>query len=160
MVTQRTLKLELRNVTPVFESSVIKVAKVRTGSAVQVSGGLGRRRRRRADGGSEAGVVVQLADVFLQVEVAAESLPAGGAGEGLFVVVCVHVEREVVDLMERLVADGAFVLLLAAVRQLVVLIVSCKTGSDTRERRGSHGLRHKQIRKVCLHCIQNNNNFL
>lgn len=35
----------------------------------------------------------------------------------------VHVESQVVDLVEGLVADGAFVLLLAAVGQLVVLVV-------------------------------------
>ena len=69
---------------------------------------------------------MQLPDVFLQVEVAAEALAAGGAGEGLLVVVRVHVEGQVVDLMEGLVADGALVLLLPAVSQLVVLVVSCK----------------------------------
>lgn len=36
----------------------------------------------------------------------------------------VHVEGQVVDLVEGLVADGAFVLLLAAVGQLVVLVVA------------------------------------
>lgn len=35
----------------------------------------------------------------------------------------VHVEGQVVDLVEGLVADGAFVLLLAAVGELVVLVV-------------------------------------
>lgn len=35
----------------------------------------------------------------------------------------VHVEGQVVDLVEGLVADGTFVLLLAAVGQLVVLVV-------------------------------------
>lgn len=35
----------------------------------------------------------------------------------------VHVEGQVVDLVEGLVADGAFVLLLAAVGQLVILVV-------------------------------------
>ena len=35
----------------------------------------------------------------------------------------VHVEGQVVDLVESLVADGAFVLLFAAVGQLVVLVV-------------------------------------
>lgn len=68
---------------------------------------------------------MQLPDVLLQVEVAAETFPAGGAGEGLFVVVRVHVKGEVVDLVEGLVADGALILLLPAVRQFVVLVVSC-----------------------------------
>lgn len=36
----------------------------------------------------------------------------------------VHVEGQVVDLVEGLVADGALVLLLPAVRQLMVLVVT------------------------------------
>ena len=67
--------------------------------------------------------VVQLSDVLLQVKVPAEALAAGGAGEGLLVVVRVHVEGQVVHLVEGLVADGALELLLPAVRQLVVLVV-------------------------------------
>lgn len=35
----------------------------------------------------------------------------------------VHVKGQVVDLVEGLVADGAFVLFLAAVGQLMVLVV-------------------------------------
>ena len=62
--------------------------------------------------------------MFLQVKVATEALATGGAGEGLLIVVRVHVEGQVVDLVEGLVADGALVLLLPAVRQLVVLVVS------------------------------------
>ena len=46
--------------------------------------------------------------------------------ETVRVVVRVHVEGEVVDLVEGLVTDGAFVLLLPAVRQLVVLVVPCR----------------------------------
>lgn len=69
--------------------------------------------------------VVQLPDVLLQVKVPAEALATGGAGEGLLVVVRVHVEGEVVHLVEGLVADGALELLLTAVCQLVVLVVSC-----------------------------------
>ncbi len=84
-------------------------------SALQLSGGLC---------GRGEDVVVQLPDVLLQVKVAAEALATGDAGEGLLVVVRVHVEGQVVDLMEGLVADGALVLLLPAVRQLVVLVVS------------------------------------
>lgn len=67
---------------------------------------------------------MQLPDVLLQVEVAAEAFATSGAGEGLLVVVCVHVEGQVVDLVEGLIADGALVLFLPAVRQLVVLVVS------------------------------------
>lgn len=91
------------------------------GSALQLSGGLCGRRE---------AVVVQLPDVLLQVKVAAEALPAGVAGEGLLVVVCVHVEGQVVDLVEGLVADGALVLLLSAVGQLVVLVVSWRHNGE------------------------------
>ena len=62
--------------------------------------------------------------MFLEVEVATESLAAHGAGEGLLVVVGVHVEGEVVDLVEGLVADATLVLLLSAVGELVVLVVA------------------------------------
>ncbi len=43
---------------------------------------------------------VQLAHVLLQVEVAAEALLAVAAGEGLLLVVRVHVEGQIVDLKE------------------------------------------------------------
>lgn len=73
---------------------------------------------------------MQLPDVFLQVKVPAEALPTGGAGERLLVVVCVHVECQVVHLVERLAADGTLELFLATVRQLVVLVVSCTVDQD------------------------------
>lgn len=84
-------------------------------SALQLSGGLC---------GCREAVVVQLPDMLFQVEVAAETLAAGGTGEGLLVVMRVHVEGQIVDLMEGFVADGALVLLLAAVSQFMVLVVS------------------------------------
>lgn len=84
-------------------------------SALQLSGGLC---------GCREAVVMQLPDVLLQVEVAAEAFTAGVAGEGLLVIVRVHVEGQVVDLMEGLVANGALVLLLPTVSKLVVLVVS------------------------------------
>ena len=67
---------------------------------------------------------MQFPDMFFQVKVPAEALAARGAGEGLLVVVRVHVEGEVVHLVEGLAADGALELLLPAMRQLVVLVVS------------------------------------
>lgn len=67
---------------------------------------------------------MQLPNVLLQVKVATETFATGGAGEGLLVIVCVHVKGQVVDLVEGLVADRALVLLLSAVSQLVVLVVS------------------------------------
>lgn len=70
---------------------------------------------------------MQLADVLLEVKVPAEALATRGAGEGLLVVVSVHVEGEVVNLVEGLVADIALELLLPAVGQLVVFVIPCNT---------------------------------
>lgn len=69
---------------------------------------------------------MQLPDVFLKVKVPAEAFSTGGAGEGLLVIVCVHVEGQVVDLVERFAADGTLELFLSAVGQLVVFVVSWK----------------------------------
>lgn len=60
--------------------------------------------------------VVELPHVLLQVEVPAEALAAYLAGERFLVVVRVHMESEIVDLVECLIADVALVRLLAAVR--------------------------------------------
>lgn len=68
--------------------------------------------------------VMQLAHVFLQVEVATETLVTNPTRIGLLVVVGVHVEGEIVDLMESLVAYVALVGLLAAVRKLVIFVVA------------------------------------
>lgn len=62
--------------------------------------------------------------MFLQVKVSAEAFPTGGTGERLLVIVCVHVECQVVHLMECFAADGTFELLFPAVGQLMVLVVS------------------------------------
>lgn len=69
---------------------------------------------------------MQLADVLLEVKVPAKPFAARRAGEGLLVVVGVHVEGEVVNLMESLVADIALELLLPTVGQLVVFVIPCK----------------------------------
>jgi len=45
----------------------------------------------------------------------------------------VHVESQVIDLVEGFVADGALVLLLSAVGQLVVLVVACGRGRRWKE---------------------------
>lgn len=45
----------------------------------------------------------------------------------------VHVEGQVVDLVEGLVADGAFVLLLAAVSQFMVLVVPYRRPKTKKE---------------------------
>lgn len=62
--------------------------------------------------------------MLFQVKVPAEAFATCGAGEGFLVVVCMHMERQVVHLMESFVADIALELFLAAVRQLVVLVVT------------------------------------
>lgn len=67
---------------------------------------------------------VKLPRVLLQVEVTTEALGAYVAREGLAVVVRVHVERQVVHLVEGFAAQRAFVRFLAAVGQLVVLVVA------------------------------------
>lgn len=68
---------------------------------------------------------MQFAYMFLQIEVPAEAFAAGRAGEGFLVVVGVHVEGQVVDLMKCLVTDIALELLLPAVSELVVLVITC-----------------------------------
>lgn len=90
---------------------------------------------------------MQLPDVLLQVEVAAESFATSGAGEGLLVVVRVHVEGQIVDLVEGLIADGALVLFLPAVRQLVVLVVSC----EIRVYELKHTVIFITVFSLCLH---------
>ena len=62
--------------------------------------------------------------MFLEVKVAAEALAAERTGEWLLVVVGVHVEGEVIHLVEGLVTYTTAVLLLGAVRQFVVLVVA------------------------------------
>lgn len=67
--------------------------------------------------------------MLFQVKVPAEAFAACGAGKGFLVVVCVHMERQVVHLMESFVADIALELFLAAMRQLVVLVVAFRIKS-------------------------------
>ena len=63
-------------------------------------------------------------DVFFQVKVPAESLSARFAGERFGIVVCVHVEGQIVDLMESFAAYVAFVRLFSCVSQAMVLVVT------------------------------------
>lgn len=67
---------------------------------------------------------VQFPHVLLKIEVPAETFAAHAACERLLVVVRVHVEGQVVDLVEGLAAHRAFVGLFPAVRKLVVLVVA------------------------------------
>lgn len=67
--------------------------------------------------------------MLLQVEVPAEAFAARGAGEGLLVVVRVHVESQVVYLVEGFVADIALELFLAAVRQFMIFVIAYERGA-------------------------------
>lgn len=67
---------------------------------------------------------MQFPCVLLQIEVPAEALSADAASERLPFVVCVHMKRQIVYLVESFVANTALVRLLAAVSQTVVLVVA------------------------------------
>lgn len=67
---------------------------------------------------------MQLPHVFLEVKVSAKALAADLAGERLLVVVRMHMEGQIVNLMKRFVANVALVRFLAAMRELVVLVVT------------------------------------
>lgn len=62
--------------------------------------------------------------VLLEIEVSTKALSANLTGERFFIVVCVHVEGQIVDLVESFRTDGALVSLFAAVRQFVILVVA------------------------------------
>lgn len=62
--------------------------------------------------------------MLLQVEIPTKPFPTRFAGEGLLVVVRVHVKGQVVDLVERFITDDTLERLFPAVGQLVILIVS------------------------------------
>lgn len=67
---------------------------------------------------------MQLSHVFFEIEVSAKALAANLTGERLLVVVSVHVESQIVDLVKRLVTNVALVRLLAAVCELVILVIA------------------------------------
>lgn len=54
---------------------------------------------------------MQLSHVLLEIEVATKPFGADSTRVWLLFVVCVHVKRQVVHLMERFVADLALILL-------------------------------------------------
>lgn len=62
--------------------------------------------------------------MLLEVEVSAKALAADLAGEWLFVVVGVHVEGEVVDLVEGFRAHSTLISFFTAVRELVILVIA------------------------------------
>ena len=78
-------------------------------------------------------LIMQLPHVFFQVKVSTEAFAAETAGEWFGFVVSVHVEGEIINLMESFTACFALVLLLVAVCQLMVLIVAFLVESFTAE---------------------------
>lgn len=62
--------------------------------------------------------------MLLEVEVSAKALAADLAGEWLFVVMGVHVESEVVDLVEGFRAHRTLISFFTAVRELVILVIA------------------------------------
>lgn len=76
---------------------------------------------------------MQLPHMFLQVEIPAKALAANFTGERFFVVMRVHVKSEIIDLMERLVADVALICLFSAVRQFMIFVVALLMKSFTAE---------------------------
>lgn len=67
---------------------------------------------------------MQLSYVLFQVEISTKSFPTSFTGEGLLVVVRVHVESKVVDLVEGLIANGALERFLSAVGEFVIFVIS------------------------------------
>lgn len=62
--------------------------------------------------------------MLFEIKIATESFGADLTGEWLLVVVGVHVEGEIIDLMEGFIADRALICFIAAVCQFVILIVA------------------------------------
>ena len=67
---------------------------------------------------------MNFSDVFLQVEISAESFLADGASIRFVVVVSVHVESEIINLVKSFVANVALECLLTRMGQSVVFVVS------------------------------------
>lgn len=67
---------------------------------------------------------MQLSHVFLQIEIPTESFGAYFARVGFLVIVGMHVECEIVDLVEGFVANVTLVCFFSAVRQLMVLVIA------------------------------------
>lgn len=76
---------------------------------------------------------MQLPHVLLEVKVSAKALATDLTGERLLVIVRMHVEGQIVDLMKRFVADVALVRFLTAVRELVILVVTLLVKALTAE---------------------------
>lgn len=62
--------------------------------------------------------------MFFQIKVPTKAFPARPARKRLLVVVRVHVEGQVVNLVKGFAADRALELFLTAVRQFVVFVIA------------------------------------
>ena len=78
-------------------------------------------------------LIMQLSHVFFQVKVSTEAFATETAGKWFGFVVSVHVEGEIINLMESFTACFALVLFLVAVCQFMVLIVAFLVESFTAE---------------------------
>lgn len=67
---------------------------------------------------------MELPHVFLEIKISAKTLAAHAARKRLLVVVSVHVERQIVNLVKGLRANRAFVGLFPTVGEFVVLVVA------------------------------------
>lgn len=62
--------------------------------------------------------------MFLQIKVSTKAFGTYSARVWLLIIVCVHVKREIVDLMESFIAYSAFILFFCAMCKFMVFIVS------------------------------------
>ena len=76
-------------------------------------------------------LIMQLSHVFFQVKVSTEAFAAEAAGKWFGFVVSVHVEGEIINLMESFTTCLTLVLFLVAVCQFMVLIVAFLVESFT-----------------------------
>lgn len=67
---------------------------------------------------------MKLPRMFLEIEVPTETFSAYAASERLPLIVCVHVERQVVYLVKRFVANIALVSFFSTVSESMVLVVT------------------------------------
>lgn len=74
---------------------------------------------------------MKLSHVLLEIKVTTESLAARFASIGLLFVVGMHVKGEIVNLMERFVANCAFICLISAMSQLMILVIAFLVESFT-----------------------------
>ncbi|CAL4121134.1 unnamed protein product, partial [Meganyctiphanes norvegica] len=68
--------------------------------------------------------VMQLTHMLLQVKIPAKAFATYCTLKWLLVIVCVHMECQIINLMEGLITDMTFVCLLARVCEFVVLVVT------------------------------------